>query len=505
MQLVVIRVWLTSKPNKHIFSFMKYNLAIKPLSEINTDVFVFPIFKKRSPSFRLKIIDLFLQKNPDFGEATELKLLYTENQLFVLVGLGDESACTYGTIQDSVGTAIKEVSLSASSVTLVCPKVDGLSPEKIIEAIIVGSEVANYNPGEFKSDKKQLKLNSLEILVEKAERSFNESLKTGQIIAEAVNLARRLGDTPPNILTPKAFLEEAKKIAKINKLKISVIDEKIATKKGMGAFIGVAKGSDEPSYIIALEYIGDFRSKEKLGLCGKGITFDTGGVSVKPAEHMEEMKYDMAGAATVLAVIQAIAKLKLKLNLAVVMAVSENHLGSRSQRPGDIVKSYNGKTIEIVNTDAEGRLVLADSMTYAQRDLKVTKLIDLATLTGAVVVALGTQVTGLMSNDKDFTMQFIEAGELIGEKYWQLPMDKIFDDLIKSDFADLANSEKGGSPRPAGATYGGKFLEQFIEEGRPWIHLDIAGTAYDMAKKSFREVGATGVGVKTLIKFLLGN
>lgn len=484
---------------------MKYNLAIKPFSEIKTDAFIFPIFKKQPPPFRLKIIDLFLQKNPDFGETTELKLLYTENQLFVLTGLGEEPLCTYSAVQDSIGAAIKEVSLTSSSVTLVCPKIAALSPEKIIEAVIVGSEIANYNPAEYKSDKKQVRLNSLEILVEKAERSFNESLKTGQIIAEAVNLARRLGDTPPNILTPKAFLDEAKKVAKINKLKLNIIDEKIAAKKGMGAFVGVAKGSDEPSYIISLEYIGDFRSKEKLCILGKGITFDTGGVSIKPANHMEDMKYDMAGAATVLSVIQAIAKLKLKLNLSVVMAVSENHLGSKSQRPGDIVKSYNGKTIEIVNTDAEGRLVLADSMTYAQKDLKVTKLIDLATLTGAVVVALGTQVTGLMTNNKDFANQFIEVGESIGEKYWELPMDRIYDEIIKSDFADLANSDKGGSPRPAGATFGGKFLEQFVEGDRPWIHLDIAGTAYDMTKKPFREVGATGIGVKTLIKYIAGS
>lgn len=306
-------------------------------------------------------------------------------------------------------------------------------------------------------------------------------------------------------MTPTYFLTEVKRLSKETKLKLTVLNEVQAKRKGMGAFVGVAQGSDEPSYMIALEYTGNLRSKDKWGVVGKGITFDTGGISIKPSSAMGEMKYDMCGAATALATIVAIAKLKLPVNVVSVMAVTENLPGGKAQRPGDIVTTYSGKTAEVIDTDAEGRLVLIDAVAYAQKDFKANKVIDLATLTGAIIIALGDYITGAFSNDPDFVNQIVKVGAEVGEKYWEMPMDEEFDEMIKGDFADIVNLGHGGSHRSAaGSTTGAKFIQAGIKEGTPWIHLDIAGTAWDMKPKPFRGVGATGVGVKTLVKLIEG-
>ncbi len=326
------------------------------------------------------------------------------------------------------------------------------------------------------------------------------------MIAEAINLERMLGDLPANQMTPTYFLNVVKKAAKTNKLKLTVLDEKQARKKGMGAFVGVAQGSEEPSFMITLEYIGDFKSKEKWGLVGKGITYDSGGMSLKPPDAMLDMKYDMCGAATVLALMQVLGKLKVKANVVGVMAVTENMIGGRAQRPGDIVKSYSGKTAEVLNTDAEGRLVLIDGLTYAQKDFKATKLIDLATLTGAMIVSLGDFITGAFGNNPKFTQDLIWAGTAVGERIWEMPMDEEFDEMVKGEYADIANLGHGGSmgSRTAGSITAAKFIEAVIEKGKSWVHLDIAGTAWDLKPKPYRGVGATGVGVKTLVKLIQG-
>lgn len=250
----------------------------------------------------------------------------------------------------------------------------------------------------------------------------------------------------------------------------------------MNAFCGVAQGSDEPSYMIAIEYTGNIRTKEKWGLVGKGITFDTGGLSIKPESSMVEMKYDMLGAATTLAAIQILSKLKAKTNVVAIMAVTENLVNGKAQKPGDIVKTYSGKTAEIINTDAEGRLVVIDGLTYAQKDFKANKLIDLATLTGAMIVALGDFITGVFSNNEEFQNQLIDAGKQVGERHWPFPMDEEFNEMIKGEFGDLTNLGHGGSmgSRTAGSIAGAKFIEAGVENNNPWIHLDIAGTGWDM-------------------------
>lgn len=484
---------------------MKIQLVTKPLSEIKTEYTVLPIFEGIKSEFN-GIVSDFLSDNPKFGKLFDFQLLYSKNKKLLLLGAGKKEKFNFAALQNWVGTAVKQLLSKTKQASIVLPEPAGLNSHEIGQAASIGAELASYDPAsKYKSEYEAPKLNSLEIVIRRAEKGFQDGLKQGLIIAEAMNLVRNLGDMPANEMTPNYFLEVVKRLAKENKLKLTVLDEKMAKKKGMGAFTGVAQGSDEPSYMIALEYQGDSKVKDKWGLVGKGITFDTGGISIKPSSKMEEMKYDMAGAATVLATIGASAKLGLRTNIVSVMAVTENLPGGRAQRPGDIVRTYSGKTAEVLNTDAEGRLVLIDAVSFALKDFKATKLIDLATLTGAIVVALGGLYTGVFGNNSQLTKELIEAGRKAGEKFWEMPMDEEYGEMIKSDIADITNTGHGGpgwSPGAAGGMIGAKFIEAGVEGNKPWVHLDIAGTAWDLSGTPYRSKGATGVGVKTLIKLI---
>ena len=268
---------------------------------------------------------------------------------------------------------------------------------------------------------------------------------------------------------------------------------------GMGALLGVAQGSAEPPKLIVMRYTPQFRSDETIAIIGKGITFDTGGISIKPADGMEKMKYDMAGGATTIATMRALAQLKPQVNVLGVVPATENMPGGRAQRPGDVVHAMTGKTIEVINTDAEGRLVLADAVAYA-RKLGANKIVDLATLTGAVSIALGDVYVAVLGTNQDLIDQIIAAGKKAGEKIWQLPLDKEYREQIKSEIADIKNI--GG--RKAGTITGAYFIREFVEE-TPWAHLDIAGTAWNDANKPYLSVGPTGVCVRTLVNLVCGN
>jgi leucyl aminopeptidase len=323
--------------------------------------------------------------------------------------------------------------------------------------------------------------------------AIERGIARGVVLGEAVNLARRLAITPANDMTPTRMAEEATKVARRAGLEIDVLDEERARQEGMGSYLSVAQGSSQPPKFIVLRYNGDPGSKELLALVGKGITFDTGGISIKPAEKMEDMKYDMSGGAGVIAAMSAIGNLKPKLNVVGIVPATENMPGGRATKPGDIVKAMNGKTIEVINTDAEGRLILADALCYANK-LGATKIVDAATLTGACVIALGHASSAAVTNDDAFGAAFLAAAKPTGERYWQMPYYEDYTTAMKSDIADLKNT--GG--RAAGTLTAAAFLREFVD-GTPWIHLDIAGTAYLDNESAWQAKGPTGTPVRAFL------
>lgn len=321
---------------------------------------------------------------------------------------------------------------------------------------------------------------------------------TGATLAEAAILARDLVNHPANIMTPTRMAEAAREVAAAVNLELDIIDRDRMADHGMGALLGVAQGSAEPPKLIVLAYRGDPQHPaNNLGLVGKGITFDTGGISLKPAANMEAMKGDMAGGAAVIAAMRAIGALRPRINVTGLIAATENMPGGRAQHPGDVVTAMNGKTIEVINTDAEGRLVLADALCYA-RQLGITRLVDVATLTGAMVVTLGKACTGMMGNSPDLAQGIIRAGQRSGEPFWELPMLDDYRELIKSDVADMKNT--GG--RQAGSITAAMLLREFAEDA-DWIHLDIAGTSTAAANRGHLVKGATGVPTRTLAQLAL--
>lgn len=316
-------------------------------------------------------------------------------------------------------------------------------------------------------------------------------------MAEATNLARDMANEPANYMTPTDMAEVAKKVAQDYELEFKVLEKKDIEKLGMGALLGVSQGSRQPLKFIILTYKGSRPSKTPLGLIGKGITFDSGGISIKPSEGMGDMKGDMSGGAAVIAAMRAIGELKPKINVTALIPATENLPDGAAVKPGDILKAMNGKTIEIVNTDAEGRLILADALSYAGK-LKLSPLVDVATLTGACHVALGDVCSGAFSNNNELVEKVIKAGEDSGERIWHMPMDEDYKEQNKSDVADIKNT--GG--RWGGAITAAQFLAEFVGE-TPWVHLDIAGTARTDKEKRFLVKGATGVTVRTLVNLTL--
>ena len=340
------------------------------------------------------------------------------------------------------------------------------------------------------------KLTSVRLLCDKAESAaLTRGLRRGEAVAAGVTLARECANRPGNHCTPSFLADEAKKLAKAHGFKLKVIEAKQAAKLGMGAFLAVAQGSDEPPKFIVLRYDGAGKKDAPVVLVGKGITFDTGGISIKPAAEMDEMKFDMGGAASVLGTFRALGELKPAINVVGLIPACENMPGSRAVKPGDVVSSLSGQTIEILNTDAEGRLILCDALTYAER-FAPAAVIDIATLTGACVVALGHHRSGLFSNNEALANELLDAGGAAQDPAWRMPLDAEYDEALKSHFADMANV--GG--RAGGAITAAMFLKRYVSKYH-WAHLDIAGTAW----KSGPNKGATGRPVPLLTHFLLAR
>jgi len=313
-------------------------------------------------------------------------------------------------------------------------------------------------------------------------------------IETGTNFARDLVSEPPNVLYPKEYVNRLLKLARLG-IKVTVYNEAKLRKLGMNSLLGVGRGSSKESFLVTLEWYGNKKNKKSpLSFVGKGVCFDTGGISLKPAKFMEEMKYDMAGSAVVSGLIQSLAIRKSKVNAVGVVGLVENMPGGNAQRPGDIVRAYNGKTIEVLNTDAEGRLVLADALSFTEKKFKPKFIIDLATLTGAIIVSLGEEYAGLFSNNDDLSKKLLDAGEKVNEKVWRLPLHKNYDKLMDSTIADIQNINYSGG---AGSITAAQFLQRFIEK-TPWAHLDIAGMAFSKKAANLNPGGATGFGVRLL-------
>jgi leucyl aminopeptidase len=380
--------------------------------------------------------------------------------------------------------------------------VGGIEPEAASQALTEGSLLGLYRFRKHMTKETENHDIAELIIVEKDVAklpALKEGCKTGEVIAEATNLARDWINEPANYMTPSGMAKVAKELAKTHSLGLTIMDREQMEKEGMCALLGVAQGSRQPPKLIVLSYKGDKTSPDTLGLVGKGITFDSGGISIKPSEGMAEMKGDMAGAAAVMAALVAISQLKPKVNVTAVVPATENLPGGNALKPGDILKAVNGKTIEVVNTDAEGRLILADALSYAVKQ-GLSPLVDLATLTGACRVALGDIYSGIFGNSQELIEKLVKAGADAGERLWQMPMHEDYKELNKSDVADIKNS--GG--RWAGAITAAHFLAEFVGD-TPWAHIDIAGTSFMEKERGYLVKGATGVGVRTLISLALAS
>ncbi len=363
--------------------------------------------------------------------------------------------------------------------------------QSVIEGLVLGS----YKFEDYKSNKNKKNYLTDVSLLGNVDKKI---VKKAQVIGESVCFARDLGNHPANILTPTYLANESNRISKAKNMKCKVTDVSKFEKMGLGSFYGVARGAKEPAKMIIVEYNGGSKSQKPIALVGKGLTFDTGGISLKPPARMDEMKFDMCGSATVMGVMNAVSILQPKINILFAIGASENMPGSDAQRPGDIVKAYNGKTIEVLNTDAEGRLVLADVLSYVEKNYKPEYMIDFATLTGAVLVALGNRASGLMGNNEKLINKIKKSSEATGEKVWELPLWDEYSKDIQGKYADIQNLGKAG----AGTITAGAFLKEFVGD-TPWCHLDIAGTAWGPKEPEYQpKVGATGVAVRLIYNLI---
>jgi len=437
------------------------------------------------------------------GKAGDIALIHASGhsvKRVLVVGLGTREKFDVAGLAAYAGAAVRYLGKrKVTSLAIALPLEVGTHTNRAAAFVAEGALAGTIDSTTYRTEpEKPILIDTVAIVATAGAHEFDRAtlesgIAHGAIVGEAVNLARILALTPANDMTPKHLEAKASEIAHATGLKFHALDEAQMLAKGMGSILGVSRGSDEEARMIVLEYIGDPSSNEKLALVGKGLTFDTGGISIKPAQDMHEMKYDMCGGAGVLAAMSAIGQIKPKLNVIGIVPSSENMPGPRAMKPGDILRAMNGKTIEVINTDAEGRLILADALCYA-RELGATKIVDAATLTGAIVVALGHSATGAISNDDAFCEEFLAVAKTTTEKYWHLPLFDEFSSTVKSEIADLRNS----TGRAAGSLTAAAFLKAFVGD-TPWIHLDIAGTAYTDGETASLAKGPTGYPVRAFV------
>src|SRR5882672_1430426 len=420
-------------------------------------------------------------------------------QRLLLLGVGELSDYTPAQASQMAGTAVRALRAKNVKSIAIVPRLAG-DAEQIASMAVEGAVMALFDPDKYRtSDKEEREIAKLVVVMEGADEAvLQRSAERGRIIGESVNFTRDLANEPGAYMTPTDMSERARDVSTEFGLSIDVLDEARMEQEGMGSLLSVSHGSDEPGKLIILKYTPSAvdETDDLLAFVGKGITFDSGGISLKPGENMELMKYDMTGGATVMGAMRAIAQLKPSIPVLGVIPCSENLPSGKATKPGDVVRAMTGKTIEVINTDAEGRLVLADAIAYAKK-LGATRIIDMATLTGAVSIALGDVNTAVLGTDQELIDEIIVAGKEAGEKFWQLPLDKEYSKQIKSDIADIKNV--GG--RKAGTITAAAFLKEFAD-GVSWAHLDIAGTAWGDEAKPYRSKGPTGIAVRTLLRIV---
>lgn len=446
-----------------------------------------------------------LAKSKKFGKTFEAAIFHISPRAhktiekLVLFGLGKADKLDNLKLRQVAGYVAKNHAKTAKKIAVYFPQ-----EAKIVgraDIAVVGFSAGIFDPGVLKSKREedsQKGVESFTLLT--SENVGSEKIEKGMVISESINRVREIINKPANIITPEYLVGFAKKVASENKLRIEIFSEKQVNDMGMGIMASVAKGSDQDLYFVVMRYMGAGSVGPTLAIVGKGITFDSGGISIKPSEAMEWMKMDMAGAAACFGVMDIVGQLKPKVNVICVCPLTENLPSGRATKPGDVVTGLSGKTVEVINTDAEGRLVLSDALTYVQKNFKPDYIVDVATLTGAVQVALGNLASGAMGRPQKFVEQVIEAGNNTGERLWQLPLYDEYRDLLKSYIADIANVSGG---RGAGAETGAKFLEEFVDEKQAWVHLDIASTAWEESDKPYISKGSTGFSVTTLVDLVM--
>ncbi|HEX8183674.1 MAG TPA: leucyl aminopeptidase, partial [Blastocatellia bacterium] len=494
---------------------MKISVSRTSLSEISEDVLIIPVFEGDTPLDPQKssalasldhlsrgVIESVFETGEVTGKRDGWALLHSvaglSTKRLLLYGAGNRDSLNPLSLQ-RLGGAVARMLAPRKVQSAAFLLRDQTSDEASVKAIIEGVILGQMNGDLYRSkDEPVREIERLHLVNESPDApDIDNAINTGQCMADAVNFARTLGQEPGNVMTPTELARRAEDMAAREGLGYEALDEDKMKELGMGALLAVSRGSQEPARLILLSYEpeaggGAEQSEQLIALIGKGITFDSGGISIKPSEKMEDMKYDMGGGAAVIGAMQVIARLRPNVRVLGVVPAAENLPSGRAVKPGDVVRSLSGKTIEVVNTDAEGRLILADAMTYAI-SRGATSIIDAATLTGACVIALGEARAAVMGTDQQLIDDLIKAGDQCGERLWQMPLDNEYGEMIRSDIADIKNIGN----RSAGAITAGWFLKHFAGK-LPWAHLDIAGTAWTEGPKPYLAKGATGFGVRLL-------
>ena len=496
---------------------MKTTISLSTPAAVETEALVILVLdhspsnsgdKNKKPELKIAAADPALQSvaadllgsGEVAGKPFETNLLHKPAGLkakrLLLISGGSAKSFSAYDLRRIAGAAVRTLkSRGIRSFAFVAPA--SIPAEAAVRAIVEGAHVGNFDPDYYRSDRKDQKIDALTVVASGDKSALEKAAAEAQTIGESQNFTRDLVNEPSNRMTPTILADRAAKMCAEVGLKCEVYGADKIKEMKMGAFWSVAQGSDEPPALIVMTYEpAGAPAKPVLGLVGKGITFDTGGISIKPADGMEKMKYDMAGGATMIGAMRAIALLKPKVKVIGIVCATENMPSGKAQKPGDVQIAMSGKSIEIINTDAEGRLVLADGLYYA-RQLGCTHLVDAATLTGAVVVALGYANAGIFTNDDDMYARIHNANDKAGEKMWRLPLDDEYKEQIRSSIADIMNT--GG--RWGGAITAAMFLKEFAED-TPWIHLDIAGTAWMEDQKPWIAKGPSGIALRSLVEFV---